>query len=105
MVYLFLGLVLLLVVGLNMGLVRLVGGRGRSRSSYLLAAIAAGGILGGWLAASAAALSTAADPVLAIVRGAGSGAAGGLIIGLGILAVTRRGVGRVPGQGGADEEL
>jgi len=85
MVYLFLGAVLLAVAGLNMGLVRLLGVRGRG--PYLMAAMAAGAVLGGWLGAAASASSTAASPGMAIIRGAASGAAGGLIAGSTILAV------------------
>ena len=85
MTYLFLSVVLFVVAGLNMWLVRLLGVR--ERGAYLLAAVAAGAVLGGWLGVAASAPSTAVQPAAAMARGAASGAAGGLIAGSVILAI------------------
>lgn len=53
------------------------------------ACTALGAGLGGWVASAAAALSTAADPQEALLRGAGGGALLGLIAGLVLAALLR----------------
>ena len=102
MTYLFLSVVLFFVAGLNMWLVRLLGVRGRG--PYLLAAVAAGAVFGGWLGVAAVMPASGAHPAAAMARGATSGAAGGLVAGSAILAIVwmfrRSGAGGDGGEAG-----